>query len=136
MGHQSVPSHEPRGGRPLVSHGSGNNQHPANPKGATGWVLATAAFSSASKVYADGVNLSGDGGKPSLTSVALDKGIGLGSFPSGTQGLDGYLDEARIRNVASTDEWVAEEYRTVADADYVAFGKVHPAARELLIIVR
>ena len=24
--------------------GSGNNQHPANPKGATGWVLATAAF--------------------------------------------------------------------------------------------
>lgn len=50
--------------------------------------------------------------------------------------MDGYLDEARIRNVASTDEWVAEEYRTVADAGYVAFGKVHPVARELLIIVR
>ena len=119
--------------------GSGNNQHPANPKGSTGWVLATAAFASASKVYADGVNLSGDGGKPSLTSVTLDKGIGLGSFPSGTQGLDGYLDEARIRNVASTDEWVAEEYRTVADADYVAFGKVvpvHPARRATLILVK
>ena len=119
--------------------GSNNIQNKTNPAGSTGWVFATAVFSSASKIYADGVNLSGDGGKPDLPSLALDKGIGLGVFPNGTQALDGYMDEARIRNVPSTAEWVAEEYATVANADYVSFGKVypnHPSRKATLILVK
>ena len=119
--------------------GSSNSQKTTNPAGSTGWVFATDVFSTASKIYANGVNRSGDGGKPNLTSLTLNLGIGLGAFPQGFQALNGYVDEARIRNVPSTAEWVAEEYATVANADYVSFGKVcpnHPSRKATLILVK
>ena len=46
----------------------------------------------------------------------LTKGIGLGTFVNHTETFTGNLDEIRIRNVASTGEWVAEEYKTVTTA--------------------
>ena len=119
--------------------GSSNSQKTTNPAGSTGWVFATDVFSTASKIYANGVNRSGDGGKPNLTSLTLNLGIGLGAFPQGFQALNGYVDEARIRNVPSTAEWIAEEYATVANADYVSFGKVcpnHPSRKATLILVK
>ena len=104
----------------------GSNSHnKANPKGATDWVWATDVFASPrSKIYADGVCLSGGSeGNPDLASLALDKGVGLGCFTDGTQCLDGYLDEARIRNAASTAGWTAAEYAAMADGtNVVRFG--------------
>jgi len=105
----------------------GSNYHNKNhTKGATDWIYAAGVFNSPrSKIYADGVCLSGSNeGDPSLASLSLTKGIGLGCFIDGKNTLDGYLDEARIRNVASTGEWVAEEYKTVTTANYVTFGDV------------
>ena len=104
----------------------GNNNHnKPNPKGATGWVYAADVFNSPqSKIYADGVCLSGSSeGSPNLASLQLDKGIGLGCFTDGKQCLDGYLDEARIRNAASTADWIAAEYHTMADGA-VSFSSV------------
>ena len=57
-------------------------------------------------------------------SVTLSNGIGLGTFTGHTETFRGNLDEIRIRNVASTGEWVAEEYKTVTTANYVTFGDV------------
>ena len=54
----------------------------------------------------------------------LTKGIGLGTFVNHTETFRGNLDEIRIRDVASTGEWIAEEYKTVTTADYVTFGDV------------
>ncbi len=107
----------------IYSMGS-NSHNKTNPKGATGWVHAAAVFGSPrSKIYADGVCLSGNNdGNPDLASLALDKGIGLGCFTDGTQSLDGYIDEARIRNAASTASWAAAEYAAMADPDVVRFG--------------
>ena len=105
----------------------GSNYHNKNhTKGTTDWIYTTGVFNSPrSKIYADGVCLSGGNeGNPSLASLALTKGIGLGCFIDGKNVLDGYLDEARIRNVASTAEWIAAEYATVTDASYVSFGEV------------
>ena len=104
----------------------GANHLKANPRGQTDWVYAAGVFNSPrSKIYADGGCLSGSNeGNPSLASLSLTKGIGLGCFIDGKNTLDGYLDEARIRNVASTGEWVAEEYKTVTTANYVSFGDV------------
>ena len=65
-------------------------------------------------------------------SVTLSNGIGLGTFTGHTETFRGNLDEIRIRNVASTGEWVAEEYKTVTTANYVTFGDVEtgrPASR-------
>ena len=104
----------------------GSNYHEkTNPKGATGWVYAADVFNSPlSKIYADGVCLSGSSeGAPDLASLTLDKGIGLGCFTDGTQCLDGYLDEARIRNAASTADWIAAECHTMADGA-VSFSSV------------
>lgn len=42
--------------------------------------------------------------------------------------LTGGLDEIRIRAAASSSEWVAAEYATMATADYVSFGEVEEAA--------
>ena len=100
-----------------------SNHLKANPRGQTDWVYAAGVFNSPrSKIYADGGCLSD--GNPSLASLSLTKGIGLGCFIDGKNTLDGYLDEARIRNVASTGEWIAEEYTTVTSANYVSFGDV------------
>ena len=55
---------------------------------------------------------------------SLSKGIGLGTFTTQGETFTGYLDEIRIRNVASTGEWIAEEYKTVTTANYVSFGTV------------
>ena len=93
-----------------------------HPKGSTDWVFATDVFNTQSQIYSDGVNKAN--GNPNLSSLTLAKGIGLGCFTDGKQCLDGYLDEARIRNVASTGEWIAEEYKTVTTANYVTFGDV------------
>ena len=103
-----------------------SNHLKTNPRGQTDWVYSAGVFNSPrSKIYADGVCLSGSNdGNPSLASLSLTKGIGLGCFIDGKNTLDGYLDEARIRNVASTGEWVAEEYKTVTTANYVTFGDV------------
>ena len=100
-----------------------NNHNKPNPNGATGWVCVTEVFGSPSFIYANGANISGNGGNPNLTSVSLTKGIGLGCFTDGKQCLDGYLDEARIRNAASTADWIAAEYHTMADGA-VSFSSV------------
>ena len=104
----------------------GANHLKANPRGQTDWVYAAGVFNSPrSKIYADGGCLSGSNdGNPSLASLTLSQGIGLGCFINGKNTLDGYLDEARIRNAASTAEWIAEEYKTVTTANYVSFGDV------------
>ena len=57
-------------------------------------------------------------------AVTLSKGLGLGTFTTQGETFTGYLDEIRIRNVASTGEWIAEEYKTVTTANYVSFGTV------------
>ena len=100
-----------------------NNHNKPNPNGVTGWVCVTEVFGSPSFIYANGANISGNGGNPNLTSVSLTKGIGLGCFTDGKQCLDGYLDEARIRNAASTADWIAAEYHTMADGA-VSFSSV------------
>ena len=98
----------------------GNSYHnKANPAGSTGWVCAAAVFGRGSTkksfIFADGVNLTGSaGGNPAnYASHTPTKGIGLGCFTDGSYSLNGYIDEARIRNVASSDEWVAAEYATL-----------------------
>jgi hypothetical protein len=58
-------------------------------------------------------------------SVTLSKGLGLGTFTTQGETFTGYLDEIRIRSVASTGEWIAEEYKTVTTANYVSFGAVN-----------
>jgi len=42
--------------------------------------------------------------------------------------LTGGLDEIRIRRETSSDDWVAAEYATATDANYVSFGEVEEAA--------
>ena len=64
-------------------------------------------------------------------SKTLVNGIGLGTFTDHTQTFGGNLDEIRIRNVASTGEWVAEEYKTVTTANYVTFGDVETGVEVL-----
>lgn len=115
----------PVGSDNIYCMGSDNHKK-ANPKGATGWVCAAGVFNSPlSKIYADGVCLSASNeGKPSLASIQLSKGIGLGCLTGGTQCLDGYIDEARIRNAASTAEWIAAEYHAMADAGAISFSSV------------
>ena len=61
----------------------------------------------------------------------LTKGIGLGTFVNHTETFRGNLDEIRIRNVASTGEWIAEEYKTVTTANYVSFGTVETGVEVL-----
>jgi len=110
----------------IYTMGSGGNQNKPNPRGATDWVYAAGVYGTKSFIYADGVNLTGSaGGNPSnLSSLTLERGIGLGCLVTAQQTLDGYLDEARIRNAASTADWIAAEYATVAAANYVSFGDV------------
>ena len=64
-------------------------------------------------------------------SVTLSNGIGLGTFTGHTETFRGNLDEIRIRNVASTGEWIAEEYKTVTTANYVTFGTVETGVEVL-----
>ena len=91
--------------------------------GSTGWIFAAGVYSSPkSAIYANGQQQAT--GNPNMTSATLSKGIGLGAFTGGKETLDGYLDEARIRNVASSADWIAEEYATVTNASYVSFGEV------------
>ena len=53
----------------------------------------------------------------------------LGANGDGTQRFwVGGLDEIRIRAAASSDDWVAAEYATMATANYVSFGDVEEAA--------
>ena len=112
------------GSNNIYCMGGADSHNKAHSKGATDWVYAVDVFNSPlSKIYADGVCLSGDGGNPNLASIQLEKGIGLGCFTDGTQCLDGYLDEARIRNAASTADWIAAEYHTMADGA-VSFSSV------------
>jgi hypothetical protein len=101
-----------------------NEHHKSNPGGATNWVCVTAVYGSSSFLYADGTNLSGSGGNPNLPSLALDKGIGLGCFTDGKQCLNGYLDEARIRNASSTTAYIAAEHHAMADDDALALSAV------------
>ena len=58
------------------------------------------------------------------STATLSNGIGLGTFTGHSETLTGYLDEIRIRNAASTADWVAAEYATVTDGGYVSFGEV------------
>ena len=103
----------------------GSSSHnKAHAKGKTGWVCATDVFGSPSFIYSDGVNISGSGGNPNLTSLTLSKGIGLGCLADGQQCLDGYLDEARIRNAASTADYIAAEYAAMTDASVLSFSRV------------
>ena len=106
--------------------GTGDNSSHNKPhsKGSKGWVCATAVFGSKSFIYSDGVNISGAGGNPNLTELVLDKGIGLGCFADGKQCLNGYLDEVRIRNDASTADYIAAEYAAMADDTAVSFSRV------------
>ena len=64
-------------------------------------------------------------------SVTLSNGIGLGTFTGHTETFRGNLDEIRIRNAASTGEWVAEEYKTVTTANYITFGTVETGVEVL-----
>ena len=64
-------------------------------------------------------------------SITLTNGIGLGTFTTQGETFTGYLDEIRIRNVASTGEWIAEEYKTVTTANYVSFGEVETGVEVL-----
>ena len=64
-------------------------------------------------------------------SITLSNGIGLGTFTGHTETFRGNLDEIRIRNVASTGEWIAEEYKTVTTANYVSFGEVETGVEVL-----
>ncbi len=64
-------------------------------------------------------------------SITLTKGIGLGTFTTQGETFTGYLDEIRIRNVASTGAWVAEEYKTVTTANYVTSGDVETGVEVL-----
>ena len=57
-------------------------------------------------------------------SVTLSNGIGLGTFTGHTETFRGNLDEIRIRNVASSDAWIAAEYAVVNNGSYVSFGEV------------
>lgn len=102
----------------------GNNHNKPNSSGATGWVCVTEVFGSSSFIYANGANISGAGGNPNLTSISLTKGIGLGGFTDGKQCLDGYLDEARIRNASSTANFIAAEYHAMVDNSALAFSAV------------
>ena len=52
---------------------------------------------------------------------------GTGGTLSGNP-LTGGLDEVRIRRVTSSDDWVAAEYASATEADYVTFGEVEEAA--------
>jgi len=63
--------------------------------------------------------------------ATLSKGLGLGTFTTQGETFTGYLDEIRIRNVASTGEWIAEEYKTVTTANYVSFGEVETGVEVL-----
>ncbi len=119
----------------IYTMGSGGNQNKPNPRGATDWVYAAGVYGTKSFIYADGVNLTGSsGGNPSnLSSLTLEKGIGLGCLVTAQQTLDGYLDEARIRNAASTADWIAAEYATVTDASYVHFAPVDDGSNVLLL---
>ena len=75
------------------------------------------------KFYDDGVK-KGEGTKN--TVVAPTEALTLGGTGgTGTANpLTGGLDEIRIRRVTSSDDWVAAEYATATDADYVTFGEV------------
>ena len=63
--------------------------------------------------------------------ATLSKGLGLGTFTTQGETFTGYLDEIRIRSVASTGEWIAEEYKTVTTTNYVSFGEVETGVEVL-----
>ncbi|MBQ3810924.1 MAG: hypothetical protein II839_08930 [Kiritimatiellae bacterium] len=66
--------------------------------------------------------------------TTLNYGLGLGTFVNHTETFRGNLDEIRIRNVASTGEWIAEEYKTVTTADYVSFGEVEGGSGSIEVL--
>ena len=91
-------------------------------KGSTDWVFAADVFSTTSQIYSDGIPRHPGNSNVNLTGITLTKGIGLGCFINGKNTVDGYIDEARIRNAVSSAAWIAAEYATVTDPDYVSFG--------------
>ena len=91
-------------------------------KGSTDWVFAADVFSTTSQIYSDGIPRHPGNSNVNLTGITLSKGIGLGCFINGKNTVDGYIDEARIRNAVSSAAWIAAEYATVTDPDYVSFG--------------
>ena len=97
------------------------------------WRHIAGVFNSRLDGYVGGVykNLNKNASKYSVT---LDYGLGLGTFVrQHAQTFSGYLDEARIRNVASTAEWIAAEYATVMDASYVYFAPIDDGSDVLSI---
>ena len=96
------------------------------------WRHVAGVFNSTPVGYAGGVSKSFTQSSGSFNSfmMTLSKGIGLGTFTGHTETFRGNLDEIRIRNVASTGEWVAEEYN-VTTANYVSFGDVETGVEVL-----
>ena len=97
------------------------------------WRHVAGVFNSTPVGYAGGVSKSFTQSSGSFNSfmMTLSKGIGLGMLTGHTETFRGNLDEIRIRNVASTGEWVAEEYKTVTTANYVTFGDVETGVEVL-----
>ena len=97
------------------------------------WRHVAGVFNSTPVGYAGGVSKSFTQSSGSFNSfmMTLSKGIGLGTFTGHTETFTGNLDEIRIRNVASTGAWVAEEYKTVTTANYVTFGDVETGVEAL-----
>ena len=108
-------------GRDNVYVMAGGNALRSNLRGATDWLHFAGVFGAKSYIYEDGVNQSGAGENLDKTNIALTKGIGLGCFTDKDGPLDGYVDEARIRNAQSSATWIAAEYATITDADFVKF---------------
>ena len=72
--------------------------------------------------------------KPESVSKTLSHGIGLGTYADHGETFTGYLDEMRLRNAASTGEWIAEEYKTVTTANYVSFGPVESGSGSVEVL--
>ena len=49
-------------------------------------------------------------------------------------GQPGYLDETRIRDVASSDDWIRAEYDSVKDKDFVVASPVHRGGKMILCV--
>ena len=96
------------------------------------WRHIAGVFSTSLSGYVGGVykNLNKSSNNYSAT---LSNGIGLGTFTSHGETFTGYLDEIRIRNAASTADWIAAEYATVTDASYVYFAPVDDGTDVLAI---
>ena len=75
-------------------------------------------------------------GKNRLRGVG-NNNIAFGQNPDRTgRAFHGEMDELRIRNATRDSAWVAEEYATVADGDYLTYGAAEDAGREYIALLR